>query len=128
MLPWRTVPGRATLVAKVAFDVRAGGVATISQRHDPLSDEARGPDGSVIFPSDFVRSKESCDVIVIGRALVQSRDPCTLVAPGVRKQVEREVNLGALPTTGSDERGIQQAPADQRTRLALPAKIRLQRR
>ncbi|MFO0550028.1 MAG: hypothetical protein U0271_16655 [Polyangiaceae bacterium] len=125
LVPWRTVRGRATLVVKVSYDVGAGGVAALSQQPDPLSDEVRAREGTLLFPSDYVLEKSQCDVMVIGRALVQSREPSVLVAPGIRKAVDRESLLGPMSATPPSQ---QQAPPDQRCSLSLPTKLRLERR
>jgi len=127
LLPWPELRGRASVVLKLSFDLKRGGNAVRSERPDPLTPDTWSPAGVLLFPSDFVRLKTRCDVLVVGRALTLPPGPATLKATGLLKAVLHVAALG--PTTMSSTTPVvQHAPADQSLLPPrLPLRLRYER-
>ncbi len=127
VMPWPERPGRVTVVAKLSFDVDPSGHAVLAVRPDPLTPDTLGPSGLLLFPSDFVRSKQVCDVFVVGRALTLPPAPTYLEVGSVAKRELHAATLGPV-LVRSSAATVQHAPVDQRLERAdLPLRVRYRR-
>lgn len=112
-----------TVVVKLSYDVQRDGVARLAARPDPITNDTQDGSGLLLFPSDFVRRKARCDVLIVGRALTQPVAPTWLEAPGIRKLTG---HVGALgPVAGRPDVTDHQyaAPDQQVDHPALPIDI-----
>ncbi len=128
MVPWPELRGRATIVLKLSYQITAWGNAVLAERPDPLVPDTFSDAGVLLFPSDFVRMKERCDVLIVGRALTMPKAPTSLKVGAQAKFAEHVAALGPVAVLAGAA-AVQHAPADQCLSLPvrLPLRFRYQR-
>jgi len=114
VVPWAEMRGRVTVLVKLSYEVHADGSVTFAGRHDPLTPDTASQEGVLLFPSDFVRKKARCDVILVGRVVTMPPARTRLKLLTVSKIVDHAASLGPIAVLSSADTRVQHAPLDQR--------------
>ncbi|NUP06794.1 MAG: hypothetical protein HOW73_12135 [Polyangiaceae bacterium] len=106
-------PDSYSIVVKVTYDIGQPGWAPRMVDADPLSGDALDENETRTYPSDFAPLKLTCDVLIVGDALLDQETPARVIASALSKHAVCSALLGPLPADPTDILA-QHAPLDQR--------------
>ncbi len=119
LVRWPDAPSSFSVVVKVTFDANdSGAPSSVSESHAALCEGERDPRGFMLEPTDFLKIKRACDVVLLDSSLSSARP--------VRVRVDRiDASLGPAMTALAPDGAC--APPDQRIPIpTLPLRILLE--